>query len=87
MATHSRILAWRIPWTEEPGRLQSVGSQRVGHDCAIQQHKGRNWVRLLLIPQEWHRKCVCGVSDKHWHVWMSCVPVKEQGQVGHLEAL
>ena len=32
MATHSSILAWRIPWTEEPGGLQSVGSQRVGHD-------------------------------------------------------
>ena len=30
-ATHSSILAWRIPWTEEPGRLQSMGSQRVGH--------------------------------------------------------
>ena len=32
MATRSSILAWRIPWTEEPGRLQSMGSQRVGHD-------------------------------------------------------
>ena len=32
MATHSSILAWSIPWTEEPGRLQSIGSQRVGHD-------------------------------------------------------
>ena len=32
MAPHSSILAWRIPWTEEPGRLQSTGSQRVGHD-------------------------------------------------------
>ena len=32
MATHSSILAWRIPWTEEPGGLQSVGSQRIGHD-------------------------------------------------------
>ena len=32
MATHSSILAWRIPWIEEPGRLQSTGSQRVGHD-------------------------------------------------------
>ena len=31
-ATHSSILAWRIPWTEEPGRLQSMGSQRVGHN-------------------------------------------------------
>ena len=32
MATHSSILAWRIPWTEEPGKLQSIGSQEVGHD-------------------------------------------------------
>ena len=32
MATHFSILAWRIPWTEEPGRLQSTGSQTVGHD-------------------------------------------------------
>ena len=32
LATHSTILAWRIPWTEEPGRLQSVGLQRVRHD-------------------------------------------------------
>ena len=32
MATHSSILSWRIPWTEEPGGLQSIGSQRVGHD-------------------------------------------------------
>ena len=35
MATHSSILAWRIPWTEETGRLQSIGSQRVGHDWVI----------------------------------------------------
>ena len=32
MTTHSSTLAWRIPWREEPGRLQSMGSQRVGHD-------------------------------------------------------
>ena len=32
MATHSSILAWKIPWTVEPGRLQSMGLQRVGHD-------------------------------------------------------
>ena len=38
LETHSRILAWRIPWTEEPGGLQSMGSQRVGH----------NWTRLPL---------------------------------------
>ena len=32
MAAHSSILAWRIPWTEEPGGLRSIGSQKVGHD-------------------------------------------------------
>ena len=32
MATHSSILVWKIPWTEEPGRLQSIGLQRDGHD-------------------------------------------------------
>ena len=32
MAIHSGTIAWKIPWTEEPGRLQSMGSQRVGHD-------------------------------------------------------
>ena len=39
MATHCSIVAWRIPWTEEPGRLQSMGLQRVGQDCAeIAEH-------------------------------------------------
>ena len=40
MATHSRILAWRIPWTEEPGGLQSRGSPRVGHDL-VDAHTSR----------------------------------------------
>ena len=59
MATHSSILAWRIPWTEEPGRLQSKGSQRVGH----------NWVtslsRSLSIKSElteWIYKYRCQFS-------------------------
>ena len=38
METHSNILPWRIPWTEEPGRLQSMGLHRVGHDCATNFH-------------------------------------------------
>ena len=38
METHSSILAWRIPWTEEPGGLQSVGSQRVGRDWSDLAH-------------------------------------------------
>ena len=38
MTTHSSVLAWRIPWTEEPGRLQSMGLRRVGHDWATSLH-------------------------------------------------
>ena len=45
MATHSSILAWRIPWTEEPGRLQSTGLQRVGHTEATQ-----NGTHILRTP-------------------------------------
>ena len=37
VATHYSILAWEIPWTEEPGRLYSMGLQRVGHNLATQQ--------------------------------------------------
>ena len=39
MASHSSILAWEIPWREEPGRLQSMGSQTVGHDLATKQQE------------------------------------------------
>ena len=45
MATHSSILAWRIPWTEELGRLQSMGSQRVRHDWATETH---TWERQII---------------------------------------
>ena len=37
--THSSILAWELPWTEEPGRLQSIGSQRVRHDLTTKQQQ------------------------------------------------
>ena len=37
MIAHSSIFAWEIPWTEEPGRLQSMGSQKVGHDLATKE--------------------------------------------------
>ena len=50
MATHSNILAWEIPWTEEPGGLQFMGSQRIGHDLATKQYSTRNTqVRLLKV--------------------------------------
>ena len=44
MATHSNILAWEIPWTEEPGRLQTVGSQRIRHNWAAEHtYMGLKW--------------------------------------------
>ena len=43
MAPRSSTLAWKIPWTEEPDRLQSMGSHRVGHDC-----KGRKLITVVL---------------------------------------
>ena len=39
VATHSSILAWEVPWTEEPGGLQSMGSQRVEHNLATKQQQ------------------------------------------------
>jgi len=51
MATHSSTLAWRIPWTEKPGRLQSMESQRVRHGWAIhiQHQHTNNWVHFLSL--------------------------------------
>ena len=43
MATHSSILAWKIAWTEEPGRLQSMRSKRAGHDLATKPLKFENY--------------------------------------------
>ena len=69
MATHSSILAWRIPWTGEPGRLQSMGSHRVGHDWVI-EHMGI-WVSLWLSGKEsscQYRKpgSIPGSGKSHW---------------------
>ena len=47
MVTHSSILAWKIPWMEEPGRLQSMGSQSVGHDLATSLSKVYNGASLV----------------------------------------
>ena len=49
MATHSSILTWRIPWTEEPGRLQSTKSQRVGHDWVIDTYTKESEAQDLLF--------------------------------------
>ena len=50
MAIHSSTIAWKIPWTEEPGRLQSMGSQRVGHDGAtsLHLHNKEGWIQVKV---------------------------------------
>ena len=59
MAPHSSTLAWKTPWTEEPGGLQSMGPRRVGHDCATSlslftfTHCRRKWQPTpVLLPGE-----------------------------------
>ena len=54
VATHSSILAWRIPRTEEPGRLQSMGSQRVRHDWAINTHFCYLFLLINFKPYQFH---------------------------------
>ena len=73
MATHSSVLAWRIPWTEEPGGLQSTGSQRVRHDReALTPRLGNHQVHLhsrRIFPERslWAKQCVRGsVCVAHW---------------------
>ena len=61
MATHSSTLAWKIPWTEEPGRLQSIGSQRVVHDCATSLH--------MIHVQMWELDHKEGWVLKNWCLW------------------
>ena len=59
MVTHSSILAWRIPWTEEPGRLQSTGSQRVRHDWATSLHftsHGKELEFIKVHSEIWIKK-------------------------------
>ena len=61
MAAHYSTLAWKIPWTEEPGRLQSMGSQRVGHDSVTSlslftlMHWKRKWqpTPVFLLGESW----------------------------------
>ena len=70
MATHSSSLAWKIPWMEDPGRLQSMGLQRVGH----------NWVTLLSLFtfMHWRRKwqpiqCSCLENPRDGGAWWAAV--------------
>ena len=60
MATHSSTLAWKTQWTEEPGRLQSMGSQRVEHNCATSLS--------LFTCMHWRRKLATHSSVPPWRI-------------------
>ena len=65
MATHSSILAWRIPWAEELGRLQSMGSQRVGHD----------WVtkHIHTKSNKWNQNVINFLAKQKFKSFLKCV--------------
>ena len=65
MATHSSILAWRIPWTEEPGGLQSLGSQRVGHYAATEYSHSLRTVMQFLKHELLFGKLCDSVVSRH----------------------
>ena len=76
MATHSSILAWKIPGMEEPGRLQSRGSQRVGHDwgtslalsfqtCQV-AFEASMWFVNIFPPHKTHPNCPLVIRSKHF---------------------
>ena len=72
MATHPSILAWEIPWTEEPSRLYSIGSQRVGHDRSNLAHTHTRQVLVvacwIYFPEVEPRALALEVwSRSHWH--------------------
>ena len=77
IATHSSILAWKIPWMEEPGRLQFMGPQRVGHDWTTSLSLSSPVLRILnvmglfvFIPQCVTRRQHCPASA----LWLPCPP-------------
>ena len=91
MATHSSILAWRIPWTEEPGRLQSMGSQRIRHDWGTSLH---------FTPVLYQWSCCPGPllssslsqsalpsSKTNWSDWGPCLPISGAWQPQHPELI
>ena len=64
MATHSSILTWEIPWTEEPGGLQSMGSQRVSHNLATKQQQHYIFIHVIKIHMHAYIfLCICTYTN------------------------
>ena len=66
MATHSSILAWEIPWTEEPGRLQSMGSQEVRHDLVTKPHQQQILAEIQRSPTRFN---ISRIKTYIWFQW------------------
>ena len=66
MATHSSILAWKIPWTEKPGRLQSMGSQELNTTWQLNHHHHQNKFKMVSgtsLAVQWLRLCISNEGD------------------------
>ena len=77
MATHSSILAWRILWAEESGRLQSIGLQRVGHSLAAEQqqiNKEASWLRHWLNYWSVEETPLSSLEVRRW-AWKSQISI------------
>ena len=84
MATHSSVLTWRNPWTDEPGRLSFIGLQRVGHDCRD----------LALMPgqlstinkQKLVSVCHLDLQNQlggHYQIWRLCLQRSDKTLIWH----
>ena len=69
MAPHSSTLSWKIPWMEEPGRLQSMGSLRVGHDWAT----SLSLFTFLHWRRKWQLQCSCLENPRDGGAWWAAV--------------
>ena len=89
---HSSILAWKIPWMEEPGRLQSMGLQRVGHDWASSLynwggHSGPGWVSLISTARNKQHRSEMLMAGCRGGEWGLEVAVRESFQMCQLKRL
>ena len=80
MATYSNILAWKIPWTEDPSRLQSMGSQRVGHEWACMPVCAPTHTHGVLSPRF---GMFCFMTISNWYV--NKTPGKESHLISILD--
>ena len=77
MTTHSSVLAWRIPWTEKPGRLQSMGSHRVGHDWSDLTAAALHWASVV---SQMVKNPPCQCRRPRFDPWVGKLPWRKEWQ-------